>query len=509
MEEKVDVFATLVKEGVAGLWTWIREKLADLEDLVVGKIKSYVIERVIKAGISYIVALLNPAAAFIKACQGIYQIVMFIVERAKQIAAFVEAILDSISAIAQGNVSAAIEKVESALANGLSLAIGFLARLANLGALSEKVRSIIALVRRPITRVVDQVIFGAAEVYRRTIGPAVAFGKAKLEAGREWAKGKVEAGKAWVDRKAQSAKARLTGREVVADVAEEPEAQPPAEEELAQPMRLAEEQIEIAPGESHTVFAQLAATGQVDVGVSSTPQLVTGLAAHFEPRIDTLPETPPNPLPRGGEPTDQPRNHARLAADRLRSGAGKLEQGFEQDYAQYEAQRADRTKRRVVAPYAPPARLTSQLDNLVGNHVRTLLRMFYAYDKPRFARVEDEPSGGQKLTARVWAWPIVTRRRARGEVLPEGASRSRSEAHRRPRLRRHRPGSGPGSACARRGARRRRAGHARDRAQGRGPLGVRTARGRRANLGEGRHTRQGVEYQPHREVLRPVVRGAG
>ena len=58
-------------------------------------------ERVVRAGIGYIVALLNPAAAFIKACQGIYQIVMFIVERAKQIADFIDAVLDSISATAQ------------------------------------------------------------------------------------------------------------------------------------------------------------------------------------------------------------------------------------------------------------------------------------------------------------------------------------------------------------------------------------------------------------------------
>jgi hypothetical protein len=195
MEEKVDVFSTLLKEGVGGLWTWIKEKLADLEELVVGKIKSYIIERVVKAGISYIVALLNPVAAFIKACQGIYQIVMFIVERAKQIAEFVEAILDSISAIAQGNVGAAIEKVESALANGLSLAIGFLARLANLGGLSEKFRSIIALVRKPITRAVDQVVFGAAGVYRRTIGAAVALGKAKVQSGKEFMKGKTQAEK--------------------------------------------------------------------------------------------------------------------------------------------------------------------------------------------------------------------------------------------------------------------------------------------------------------------------
>src|SRR6266508_1395833 len=127
MEEKVEVFQRLLKEGVGGLWTWIQEKLTDLEDLVIGKIKEYIEERVVRAGIGYIVALLNPAAAFIKACQGIYQIVMFIVERAKQIADFVDAVLDSISAIAQGNVGTAVEKIDSALAGALTLAIGFLA----------------------------------------------------------------------------------------------------------------------------------------------------------------------------------------------------------------------------------------------------------------------------------------------------------------------------------------------------------------------------------------------
>ena len=50
---------------------------------------------------------------------------------------------------------------------------------------------------------VDHVIFGAAEVYRRTLGPAVAFGKGKVQAGREWAKGKVDAGKAWARKKAE------------------------------------------------------------------------------------------------------------------------------------------------------------------------------------------------------------------------------------------------------------------------------------------------------------------
>jgi hypothetical protein len=193
MEETVDVFKAIVGQGLGGLWTWIRDKLGDLEELVIGKIKTYIVERVIRAGIGYIVALLNPAAAFIKACQGIYQIVMFVVERARQIATFVESILDSISAIAKGDVSAAVERIDNALGNGLSLAIAFLARLANLGALSEKMRSIIAAIRTPVTRVVDLVIFGAAGLYRRTIGRAVAFGREKVQTGRDFLKGKTAA----------------------------------------------------------------------------------------------------------------------------------------------------------------------------------------------------------------------------------------------------------------------------------------------------------------------------
>jgi hypothetical protein len=225
MEEKVDVFRTLLKDGVGGLWTWIQQKLTDLEDLVIGKIKEYIEERVVRAGIGYIIALLNPAATFIKACQGIYQIVMFIVERAKQIADFVDAVLDSISAIAQGNIGAAVEKIDNALAGALTLAIGFLARLAGLGALSEKMRSIIAVVRKPITRVVDQVVFGAAQIYGRAIGPAIAFGKAKVKSGKEFLKGKSQAVQDRIMRGPEVAEATPPGK-----IAEGPEA--PATEPL-------------------------------------------------------------------------------------------------------------------------------------------------------------------------------------------------------------------------------------------------------------------------------------
>ena len=417
MEQKVDVFQTLLKDGVGGLWTWIREKLADLEDLVIGKIMEFVEERVVMAGISYVIALLNPAAAFIKACQGIYQIVMFIVERAKQIADFVDAVLDSISAIAQGNASVAMEKIDKALAGALTLAIGFLARLANLGALSEKMRSIIAAVRRPINRVVDTVIFGAAQVYRRTLGPAVAFGKAKVQAGMDWAKGKAAAGKAWAARKVESVKVRFTGREPAHERPAEAQAPSHADDELPQPVRVAENGVDVAPGERHTVFAMLASGGQIYIGMSSTPQLVTDLVGHYEPRIDTLPVTAPARLPKGGQQGDQPRMQAHAAARRIVKEAGKLDLDFERDVDARRALHHAASFKGFASVYEPAPDLRVRLAKL-GDSVQVLLRMFYAYDKPQFLRVEDEPARGQKLTGRVWVRPGPS-----GEILPEGGGR--------------------------------------------------------------------------------------
>jgi hypothetical protein len=140
MEKTVDVIRDFASKGIAGAWEWIKDKIGDLEDMVLGQIKEFVIEKVIKSGIVWIIALLNPAAAFVKACKAIYDIVMFIVERGSQIMEFVNSIIDSISAIAKGSVGVVVDKIEGALAKALPLAISFLASLLGLGGISEKIR---------------------------------------------------------------------------------------------------------------------------------------------------------------------------------------------------------------------------------------------------------------------------------------------------------------------------------------------------------------------------------
>jgi hypothetical protein len=170
LEQVADVFRLLVDKGIGGLWELVLKRLSELPDLVIGALKTYVIEQVVRTGIEYIVSLITPASAFIKACQGIYRLLSFIVDKAKQIGDFIEAVLDSMAAIADGDTAAAAEKIDSALAGALKLALGFLAKLAHLDAIAEKARSVIEAIRAPVRRVVDAIIDGAVGLYRSTLG---------------------------------------------------------------------------------------------------------------------------------------------------------------------------------------------------------------------------------------------------------------------------------------------------------------------------------------------------
>src|SRR5260370_31967054 len=102
--------------------------------MVLEAIFDFIKERVIIAGLTWVIGLLNPASAFFKACKAIYDIVMFFINRGSQIMALVNAIIDSMAAIAKGSIGVAAKWIEDALAKAIPVPIGFLARLLGLGA---------------------------------------------------------------------------------------------------------------------------------------------------------------------------------------------------------------------------------------------------------------------------------------------------------------------------------------------------------------------------------------
>ena len=101
------------------------------------------ITRIITAGITWLIGLLNPAAAFIKACKLIYDVVMFFVNNAERIAKFVNTIIDSVADIVRGNIGGVVTKIEDVLGQMVPILIGFLASVIGLGGIGQKIREII------------------------------------------------------------------------------------------------------------------------------------------------------------------------------------------------------------------------------------------------------------------------------------------------------------------------------------------------------------------------------
>jgi hypothetical protein len=212
LEQTVDVFKTIATEGLGGLWKWVAEKVGDLRELVMGQIRAFVQEKIVVAGITWLIGLLNPAAAFIKACKAIYDVVMFFVEKGQQIKELVDSVLDSVESILSGGVGAVANLIENTLAKFLPVAISFLASILGLGGIGEKIREIIGKIQQPVKKAIDAVIGGALKIGKKLFGGLIAKGKGLYAKGKglyakgkTYVKGQVEAGKAWT-------KAKLSGK---------------------------------------------------------------------------------------------------------------------------------------------------------------------------------------------------------------------------------------------------------------------------------------------------------
>jgi hypothetical protein len=200
IEKGVEIFRTIASTGLAGLWQMLMDKLGDIKEMILEKVKDFVVTRIITAGITWLIGLLNPAAAFIKACKLIYDIIMFFVDNAERILKFVNTVIDSAVDIVRGNIGGVVAKIEDVLGQMVPILIGFLASAIGIGGIGEKIREIIATLQKPVNKAIDFVIKTglklAAPIIRglKGIGSKV---KAKVAAGKAWVKGKVDAGKEW------------------------------------------------------------------------------------------------------------------------------------------------------------------------------------------------------------------------------------------------------------------------------------------------------------------------
>ena len=170
LETTVEIGKILVNEGPAGLWKWVQQKIGDFKEMILAEIKQMVVVEIVKAGVLWLLSLLNPASAFVKACKAIVDIIMFFVNNAAQISSLVNAVLDSVESIARGGVGRAAAMVEKALGSAVPVVLGFLAGLLGLGDIPNKIRGILAKIQEPIGKVVDSVVGTMAKVGKNLLG---------------------------------------------------------------------------------------------------------------------------------------------------------------------------------------------------------------------------------------------------------------------------------------------------------------------------------------------------
>ena len=168
LETGFEIFQIIRKDGIAGLWNYIKEQFNDLKETVIDAIKEMVITQVIQAGIKWVLGLMSPAGAFVKAAMMIIDIVKFFIERGRQIMALVSAFIEGVKAVASGSVSKVAQAIENALAKAIPVIIGFLASLLGISGLASKVQKLIKRIRARIDKAIDKVILKAKKWFRKT-----------------------------------------------------------------------------------------------------------------------------------------------------------------------------------------------------------------------------------------------------------------------------------------------------------------------------------------------------
>jgi hypothetical protein len=170
LEKTAAILVTLIREGPAAAWEQIIAELNQLKDQLISQVTQMITSEVVKIAVARLVSMLTPAGAFVQAILAIYNTITFFIQRLRQIAAVVASFIDSIAAIAAGQIAGAANKVEQTLARLLSLVIAFLAKFAGLGNIPEKVVGVIRKIRAPIDRGLDKIVAWLGSVLQRFVG---------------------------------------------------------------------------------------------------------------------------------------------------------------------------------------------------------------------------------------------------------------------------------------------------------------------------------------------------
>ncbi|OJJ20921.1 hypothetical protein BKI52_10090 [marine bacterium AO1-C] len=169
LEKTAGIVKEIVTNGPKALWKHLKDFVGNIQQTIMDGIKSFVIERLVRAGVEMLIAMSNPVGGVIKLVSMLYDFIMFIVDNIERIAKFVKTIFDTVADIAAGKIETAAKFIESAMAQTIPMILDFLARLLKLGGISKKIQEIIERIRKPINKGIDKVLELIIKLAKRVV----------------------------------------------------------------------------------------------------------------------------------------------------------------------------------------------------------------------------------------------------------------------------------------------------------------------------------------------------
>ncbi len=157
METTFTLVKTLITQGPMAAWEQLKDIASEMKDAFVEAVKDWIKWKVVQKAIETVISLFVPGAGIVRAIIGIYDTIMFFIQKAKDIIKMIGNFLGSIGEIAAGNIGASRRALEAGLARGLVLVIDFLARFLRLSGITAKIKEAIQKIRAKVDDVIAKV----------------------------------------------------------------------------------------------------------------------------------------------------------------------------------------------------------------------------------------------------------------------------------------------------------------------------------------------------------------
>jgi len=166
---KLEGIWTFIKDvqerGVAAIWDKIVEKLSDLWNTVLDAIKNWIMQQIVEKMVTKLLSMLDPTGimAVVNSAIALYKAIQSFKKYLVQILQIVNSFVEGVAEIASGNTKKAANFLESTLARGVPVVIGFLANQVGLSGVGKKVGEMIEKVRDMVDKALTWLVNKAVD----------------------------------------------------------------------------------------------------------------------------------------------------------------------------------------------------------------------------------------------------------------------------------------------------------------------------------------------------------